>query len=169
MWSTSCFTRRGIQMVVDGSDPALVREILEADIEAMRERHKPGAGFFEAMGGEPLTALAIVGFPAGKPQPFRVPAVYRISALSSAHALVSLPDYRGETNWYAGADYLYFSTAHWRPIVNGFGRAEPPDHPHVISHMKAFPGPNNARTMRELGVEYVVFHAARHPDGGGRQ
>jgi chemotaxis protein MotA len=45
------FTRRGVQMVVDGSDPALVREILEADIEAMRERHKPGAAFFEAMGG----------------------------------------------------------------------------------------------------------------------
>src|SRR5262245_15804781 len=45
------FTRRGIQMVVDGSDPALVREILEADIDAMRERHKPGAAIFEAMGG----------------------------------------------------------------------------------------------------------------------
>ena len=38
------FTRRGIQMVVDGSDPALVREVLEADIDAMRERHRPGAG-----------------------------------------------------------------------------------------------------------------------------
>jgi chemotaxis protein MotA len=47
-------------MVVDGSDPALVREILEADIEAMRERHKPGAGFFEAMGGYAPT-MGIIG------------------------------------------------------------------------------------------------------------
>jgi chemotaxis protein MotA len=54
------FTRRGIQMVVDGSDPALVREILEADIDAMRERHKPGAGFFEAMGGFSPT-MGIIG------------------------------------------------------------------------------------------------------------
>ncbi len=54
------FTRRGIQMVVDGSDPALVREILEADIEAMKERHKPGAGFFEAMGGYAPT-MGIIG------------------------------------------------------------------------------------------------------------
>jgi chemotaxis protein MotA len=54
------FTRRGIQMVVDGSDPALVREILEADIETMRERHKPGAGFFEAMGGFAPT-MGIIG------------------------------------------------------------------------------------------------------------
>ena len=54
------FTRRGIQMVVDGSDPALVREILEADIEAMQERHKPGAGIFEAMGGFAPT-MGIIG------------------------------------------------------------------------------------------------------------
>jgi chemotaxis protein MotA len=54
------FTRRGIQMVVDGSDPALVREILEADIDAMRERHKPGAAAFEAMGGYSPT-MGIIG------------------------------------------------------------------------------------------------------------
>jgi hypothetical protein len=30
--------------------------------------------------------------------------------------------------------------------------------------MKAFPGPNNARTMRELGVEYVVVRSASYPD-----
>jgi chemotaxis protein MotA len=54
------FTRRGVQMVVDGSDPALVREILEADIEAMQARHKPGAGIFEAMGGFAPT-MGIIG------------------------------------------------------------------------------------------------------------
>jgi chemotaxis protein MotA len=54
------FTRRGVQMVVDGSDPALVREILESDIEAMRERHKPGAAVFEAMGGYSPT-MGIIG------------------------------------------------------------------------------------------------------------
>jgi chemotaxis protein MotA len=54
------FTRRGIQMVVDGSDPALVREILEADIEAMQERHKPGAAIFEGMGGYAPT-MGIIG------------------------------------------------------------------------------------------------------------
>ncbi len=54
------FTRRGVQMVVDGSDPALVREILESDIDAMRERHKPGAAIFEAMGGYSPT-MGIIG------------------------------------------------------------------------------------------------------------
>jgi chemotaxis protein MotA len=54
------FTKRGVQMVVDGSDPALVREILEADIDSMRERHKPGAAIFEAMGGYSPT-MGIIG------------------------------------------------------------------------------------------------------------
>lgn len=106
-----------------------------------------------------------VDVPGGKPQPAPIPAVYRLPAIRGARAIVSLPDYRGTAEWYMGADYLYDSTAHWRPIVNGFGRAEPPGYGHEISHMMAFPGPNNARSMRELGVEYVVYHAARIPDG----
>jgi len=112
-----------------------------------------------------LVEWYVVGFPSGKPQPFPIPAIYRLPALQAAHAIVSLPDYRGTRQWYSGADYLYFSTAHWRPIVNGFGRAEPPEHRHLISHMMAFPGPNNVKTMRHFGVEYVVFHAARYRDG----
>lgn len=107
----------------------------------------------------------VVRFPGGQPPSFPIPPIYRHSALATARAIVSLPDYEGRSDWYLGGDYLYFSTAHWRPIVNGFGRTTPPGHARVISHMNAFPGPNNAKTMRNLGVDYVVFHASRHPDG----
>ena len=34
------FTRKGLQLVVDGTDPELVREILEAEIDGMAARHK---------------------------------------------------------------------------------------------------------------------------------
>jgi chemotaxis protein MotA len=54
------FAARGIQMVVDGSDPALVRDVLEADIESMQARHKHGAAIFEAMGGYSPT-MGIIG------------------------------------------------------------------------------------------------------------
>jgi hypothetical protein len=108
-----------------------------------------------------LSEWFVVGFPAGKPQPFPIPPIYRVEALKRARAIVSLPDHRATGPSFLNADYLYFSTAHWRPIVNGFGRTEPPEHFRVVSHMMAFPGPNNARTMRRLGVEYVVLHTAR--------
>ena len=54
------FASRGIQMVVDGSDPALVRDVMDADIESMRERHKHGSAVFEAMGGYSPT-MGIIG------------------------------------------------------------------------------------------------------------
>ena len=54
------FARKGVQMVVDGSDPAMVREVLEADIDAMQRRHHMGIGLFEALGGFAPT-LGIIG------------------------------------------------------------------------------------------------------------
>jgi hypothetical protein len=112
-----------------------------------------------------LSEWYVIGFPLGKPQPFRTPSIYRSAELQTARALVSLPEYRGTPSWHLGSDYLFYSMAHWRPIVNGYGRTEPPEHFRVVSHMMAFPGPNNARTMRRLGVEFVVFHADRFGPG----
>ena len=43
------FLKKGIQLVIDGTDPELVREILEIDIEYLEERHKAGVGFFESL------------------------------------------------------------------------------------------------------------------------
>ncbi|PWI57641.1 flagellar motor protein [Sulfoacidibacillus thermotolerans] len=45
------FLKNGIQLVVDGVDPELVRSILETELTAMEERHETGAGMFEAAGG----------------------------------------------------------------------------------------------------------------------
>ena len=45
------FTRKGLQLVVDGTDPELVRDILDSEIEAMETRHKAGAETFKQAGG----------------------------------------------------------------------------------------------------------------------
>jgi chemotaxis protein MotA len=45
------FTRKGLQLVVDGTDPALVREILEAEMDGMAARHAVSSGVFEKAGG----------------------------------------------------------------------------------------------------------------------
>lgn len=54
------FTRKGLQLVVDGTDPELVREILEAEIDGMQARHAVGATTFEKGGGYAPT-LGILG------------------------------------------------------------------------------------------------------------
>jgi chemotaxis protein MotA len=54
------FLRRGVQLVVDGVDPAQVRSIMEADVHAMAERHHHGISFFEKAGGYAPT-MGIIG------------------------------------------------------------------------------------------------------------
>jgi chemotaxis protein MotA len=45
------FTRKGMQLVVDGTDPELIREILENEIDGMAARHHAGTQTFEKAGG----------------------------------------------------------------------------------------------------------------------
>jgi chemotaxis protein MotA len=45
------FLKRGVQLVVDGVDPELVRNILETELSFIEERHKVGIGIFETLSG----------------------------------------------------------------------------------------------------------------------
>jgi chemotaxis protein MotA len=54
------FTRKGLQLVVDGTDPDLVRDILEVEIDAMAARHKEGVETFKTAGGFAPT-MGIIG------------------------------------------------------------------------------------------------------------
>ena len=44
------FLKKGIQLIVDGTDPDLVRTIMETDIVITEERHKIGIDIFSTMG-----------------------------------------------------------------------------------------------------------------------
>lgn len=54
------FLRRGIQLVVDGTDESLLKVILESDIHATAARHSSGYALFDTMGGFSPT-LGIMG------------------------------------------------------------------------------------------------------------
>lgn len=54
------FFRKGVQLVVDGTDEEVIKEVLEADVEATAERHASGYAMFEMMGGYSPT-LGIIG------------------------------------------------------------------------------------------------------------
>jgi hypothetical protein len=101
----------------------------------------------------------VVGFPGGKPEVHPIPAIYRTPQVRSARAIASLPEYRDRQDWFLGGDYLYYSTAHWRPIVNGFGRSEPPNQPEVIAAIRSFA--SDPAAVKALGVHYVIVHADR--------
>ena len=54
------FMKKGFEMVVDGLDPDLIREVLEIEIESLEERHRVGASIFATAGGSAPT-LGVLG------------------------------------------------------------------------------------------------------------
>ncbi len=54
------FLKKGIQLIVDGTDPELVRKILETELSFIEERHRQGAEMFENMGAS-APAFGMIG------------------------------------------------------------------------------------------------------------
>jgi chemotaxis protein MotA len=54
------YIKKGLQLVVDGTDPELVAEVLESENDAMRQRHAAGRASFEKAGGYAPT-MGIIG------------------------------------------------------------------------------------------------------------
>lgn len=58
------FLQKGVQLAVDGTDPELVRAILQTEIAYVQERHSTGANIYATMGGFAPT-LGVIGTVAG--------------------------------------------------------------------------------------------------------
>ncbi len=54
------FFRRGLQLVIDGTDPELVKNIMEVEIYTIEERHSIGSKIFQVAGGYAPT-MGIIG------------------------------------------------------------------------------------------------------------
>jgi chemotaxis protein MotA len=54
------YCRRGLQLVVDGTEAGAVRDVMEGEIDAMASRHAVGSGAFEKAGGYAPT-IGILG------------------------------------------------------------------------------------------------------------
>lgn len=56
----NAFMKKGILLIVDGTDPELIRDILETEIDSMRERHSKVYGYWEKL-GELAPAWGMIG------------------------------------------------------------------------------------------------------------
>ncbi|QDU72163.1 motility protein A [Mucisphaera calidilacus] len=54
------FVVRGIQMAVDGTDPELIEQIMENELESLMDRHEVGKGMFETL-GKYAPAMGMIG------------------------------------------------------------------------------------------------------------
>lgn len=54
------FLQKGIMLIVDGTDPELVQNILESEISNVEDRHSDGSGMFDALGSN-FPAFGMIG------------------------------------------------------------------------------------------------------------
>jgi hypothetical protein len=86
-----------------------------------------------------------------------VPQVYRwLAAKQLDGPILEFPV--GES-FYQALQYMYFSTYHWLPLVNGTSRFLPPTHEQLNAEMSSLPSLEAVEILRNLGVKGVVVHS----------
>jgi hypothetical protein len=59
------------------------------------------------------------------------------------------------------AEYVMNSTAHWRPLVNGYSGYIPRGYLDSVAKFASFPAPEAIDAMRSAGVTHVMVHPRR--------
>jgi hypothetical protein len=54
---------------------------------------------------------------------------------------------------------MYYSTYHWRSIVNGTGGFSPPGYDRHAPVLASFPSPASVQQLHRWGVRFVIVHA----------
>ena len=103
--------------------------------------------FLMELGGK---AVLLVRAPAAE----GVPEIYGRLAAARPGPIVELPfgdDYR----------YVYFTTVHWQPLVNGVSGFTPPTYAEVTDALADLPARRSAEYAAAIGVKAVVLHTAK--------
>jgi hypothetical protein len=86
------------------------------------------------------------------------PAIY--DRLEPSAVIVELPLPGKETLAWFDTRYMYFSTFHWRRLVNGNSGFFPPSYIRFLKTMQPFPDAESIANLKTLKVDYVILHGA---------
>jgi hypothetical protein len=93
--------------------------------------------------------------------PDRAPAVYAWLAAAPRGVVCEYPV--GPLEGRAGpqdATYMYYSTRHWQPLVNGYSGFTPPSYGALVDALGGFPDDRAIRYLHDRGVTYLLVHSA---------
>jgi hypothetical protein len=115
--------------------------------------------------GLAVASLALVLFAEVIPRPLHwvqllkeeeFPEVYKwIAGRSEVRALIEIPM---RAYWHE-TPYMYYSTLHWKPIVNGYSSFIPPTYDRISGQVQRFlPDAGAVDLLSEMGVSHIVVH-----------
>jgi hypothetical protein len=95
--------------------------------------------------------------------PFRdIPGVYALLAdAPDPVVLVEAPFHRPETVFLNG-EYVFNSTAHWRPLMNGYSGYTPGTYREYVKRFWDFPDPKAVEAMRAAGATHLMLHPRQY-------
>ena len=111
-----------------------------------------------------VAAVALVNAEACRaPLPYRtfagIPSVYDALASAQHAVVVELPAYDRRA-WAGNAPYMFNSTSHWKPLVNGYSGFMPASYARLRAALEGFPGQQALETMHHQAITHAVVHEA---------
>lgn len=139
------FLSKGMQLIVDGTDPEALREILETEVSSMEARHHQGIGFLEAIGGYAPT-LGVLGAIMG--------LISVLSHLDNTEALG-----HGIAVAFVASFYgVFTANIIWLPLANNLkvkNAAEVEMREAMLEGLMAIQGGDNPRVVKDKLLGYV--------------
>jgi len=97
--------------------------------------------------------------------PQEVPAVYDWLRLEESEVVVlEIPIASSERTLYKEAKYMYWSTFHWKRLVNGYSGFSPPSYWEINKVMQNFPDIPSIEMLKDLKVDYIIVHSKEIPE-----
>ncbi|MEO7157456.1 MAG: hypothetical protein ABI039_07850, partial [Vicinamibacterales bacterium] len=94
-----------------------------------------------------------------------IPGIYRLLATEPGPVVVAEQPFYPRWAIFQNGGYVLASTAHWRPLMNGYSGYTPASYQHYADAFWYFPEDWAIKAMKDAGVTHVVVHvAAFHKD-----
>lgn len=115
----------------------------------------------EMIGAVVMIVMMIENFPTAGVVPAKVqmPEAYNwLERLPDTVPIAEVPSFYGTDLWAFSADYMMYAALHRHPVANGYSRYVPAGFPNISKTINALPHPEAIRTLRNLGIEFVIVH-----------
>jgi hypothetical protein len=90
-----------------------------------------------------------------------IPRVYRLLADEPGRVVLAEQPFFPRTAVFENAPYVLNSTAHWKPLMNGYSGYTPETYQHYADTFWYFPDERAFIAMKAAGVTHVMVHPAR--------
>jgi hypothetical protein len=95
-----------------------------------------------------------------------IPGIYRLLADEPGPVVLAEQPFYPRSAVFENAPYVLASTAHWRPLMNGYSGYTPESYGRYADTFWYFPEERSITAMKDAGVTHVMVHPAAFGRGG---